>query len=78
MNATEKLDMQVAEELDGSAVVQLPPGEDNPQRSEPHDDDEPNNSSQNDGEGAGDHGDDDLDGTSADDPNREEIGRAHV
>ena len=51
MNATEKLDLQVAEELDGSAVVQLPPDEDNPQKPGQQNDDEPNNSSQNDDEG---------------------------
>ena len=27
MNQTEKMEMQVAEEQDGSAVVQMPPGE---------------------------------------------------
>lgn len=38
MNPTEKLELQVAENQDGSAVVQLPPGElDNQQRSEPED-----------------------------------------
>ena len=35
MNPTDKMEMQVAEEQDGSAVIQLPEGEQSPQREDP-------------------------------------------
>lgn len=66
MTPTEKLELQVAEESDGSAVVQLPSNEDNPQDSDKdndvdvhEDDDVP--------------GDDHNEGAAVDDPDREAI-----
>jgi len=65
MTPTEKLELQVAEELDGSAVVQLPDSEPSPQASE---------SSNNDDDDDGPSGDYDAkDDISDNDPEREAI-----
>ena len=40
MTASDKLELQVAEEKDGSAIVQLPPDEENPQNTKDADDDD--------------------------------------
>lgn len=65
MTPTEKLELQVAEELDGSAVVQLPDSEPSPQASEP---------SNNDDDDDGPSGDYDAkDDISDNDPEREAI-----
>jgi hypothetical protein len=66
MTPTDKLELQIAEESDGSAVVQLPNNEDNPQKSaEVHDEDAPD-----DDEGPS---DDNGEGSTTDDPEREAI-----
>ncbi|MEY3995473.1 MAG: hypothetical protein RL690_869, partial [Actinomycetota bacterium] len=65
MTPTEKLELQVAEELDGSAVVQLPDSEPSPQAPEP---------SNNDDDDDGPSGDYDAkDDISDNDPEREAI-----
>jgi hypothetical protein len=65
MNATDKLDLQVAEEQDGSAIVQLPENEVSPQHNEPKDLAEGGSDFEEDD----DHGE----GATTDDPEREAI-----
>jgi len=64
MTPTEKLELQVDEELDGSAVVQLPDSEPSPQTSE-------NNADDDDDGPSGDY--EAKDGISDNDPEREAI-----
>jgi hypothetical protein len=66
MTPTDKLELQVAEESDGSAVVQLPHNEDNPQESAEERDSE----ALDDDDGPG---DDSGEGATTDDPEREAI-----
>lgn len=66
MNSTDKLELQVAEEQDGGAVVQLPENEPSPQQSEPTD-------MARGGEAQDDDDANDMSDVSADDPDREQI-----
>ena len=66
MNPTDKLELQVAEEQDGGAVVQLPENEPSPQQPEPE------NMAQG-GEAQDDDDTGDMSDVSADDPDREAI-----
>jgi len=66
MNPTDKLELQVAEEQDGGAVVQLPENEPSPQQPEPE------NMAQG-GEAQDDDDAGDMSDVSADDPDREAI-----
>jgi hypothetical protein len=63
MTPTDKLELQVAEESDGSAVVQLPHNEDNPQESA----EERDSDALDDDDGPG---DDSGEGATTDDPER--------
>jgi len=66
MNPTDKLELQVAEEQDGGAVVQLPENEPSPQQSEPAE-------MAQGGEAQDDDDANDMSDVSADDPDREAI-----
>jgi len=69
MNATEKLEMQVDESKDGSAIAQLPEGMTNPQADDDEDQDDGPRSSV----GSEDLDDDSGEGSTTDDPEREAI-----
>lgn len=66
MNSTDKLELQVAEEQDGGAVVQLPENEPSPQQPEPAE-------MAQGGEAQDDDDSNDMSDVSADDPDREAI-----
>ena len=69
MNATEKLEMQVDESKDGSAIAQLPEGMSNPQADDDDDQDGGSDSSDR----SEDLDDDRGEGSTTDDPEREAI-----
>ena len=70
MNATEKLEMQVDETKDGSAIAQLPDGMSNPQSDDLDDDEDGVSGTLGDTEGLGEDG---GEGSTTDDPEREAI-----
>ena len=70
MNATEKLEMQVDETKDGSAIAQLPDGMSNPQSDDLDDDEDGVSDASDDAERLGDDG---GEGSTTDDPEREAI-----
>lgn len=70
MTPTDKLELQIAEEADGSAVVQLPESEENPQKASANAEDDDGTDAQDEAEGPDDdHGE----GSTSDDPEREAI-----
>jgi flagellar biosynthesis chaperone FliJ len=70
MTPTDKLDLQISEDVDGSATVIMPEGEAPPQENAPQDDDKDSRLV------AGDNDDDDGDNTPDADPEREKLRQA--
>ena len=70
MTPTDKLEMQIAEEADGSAVVQLPADEENPQKQAVAADEDDGSNAQDEAEG---HQNSQDDESNDDDPEREAI-----